>query len=57
MICKELHDCKFRDEVLFYVFFCEGTYMLVFNVQLCWTVSVMFLNFVVTIMQKSGVCA
>ncbi len=26
------------------------------NVQLCWTVSVMFLSFVVTIMQKSGVC-
>jgi len=33
-------------------------FMLVFNVQLCWTfrrVSVMF-NFVVTIMQKSVAC-
>ncbi len=30
--------------------------MLVINVQLCWTVSVMFLSFVVTIIQKSGVC-
>ncbi len=28
--------------------------MLVINVQLCWTVSVMFLSFVVTIIQKSG---
>ncbi len=26
------------------------------NVHLCWTVSVMFLSFVVTIIQKSGVC-
>ncbi len=26
------------------------------NVQLCWTVSVMFLSFVVTIIQKSGAC-
>ncbi len=26
------------------------------NVQLCCTVSVMFLSFVVTIIQKSGVC-
>ncbi len=30
--------------------------MLVINVQLCWTVSVMFLSFVVTIIQKNGVC-
>ncbi len=30
--------------------------MLMINIQLCWTVSVMFLSFVVTIIQKSGVC-
>ncbi len=29
--------------------------MLVINVQLCWTVSVMFLSFVVTIIQKRGI--
>ncbi len=28
--------------------------MLVINVQLCWTVSVMFLSFVVTIIQKNA---
>ncbi len=30
--------------------------MLVINVQLCWTVSVMFMSFVVTIIQKRCIC-
>jgi len=46
-------------KLLFYVFFSKGkdVAMLVFNVQLCWTfreVYVMFMNFVVGIMQKRG---